>query len=409
MEKRHKIYLRLNLMSLFFIVASFISATLAWFAYSGLSTVSTEVGVKAWYIELEKNGEEVSNDIVISLPQIYPGMDTVNEKVNIKNLGDADAQVKYSIVSARILGDASDNYIVDSEENISEKIEDILSHDYPFHVNINLSKQYVLSKGEESSFEVSVSWPLDSDTNALDSLWGTKAYQFQTGEETSKAQNENYQIRPPIQIVISLTAEQYLENDDTSDIRFNLGDIVLFDVANSRRCSELSSTCITTYIIDTNNKIGDETVTLLPDPKNDYASGIYSDYSTELSNLTATWTATTRSLQASDIMKIISTDVMQSLLIRENISDTIMGDLKYGNRITTEITKAVNYNGYYKFMNDKFSYLPSVNCYWTNSEYNIDNGFAVKKIDENNSKLYGESKSSSCKVVPVIIASKSSL
>ena len=50
MEKRHKVYLKLNLMSIFFIVVSFISVTLAWFAYSGLASVATEVNVKAWYI-----------------------------------------------------------------------------------------------------------------------------------------------------------------------------------------------------------------------------------------------------------------------------------------------------------------------------------------------------------------------
>ena len=70
-----------------FIVLSFISVTLAWFAYSGLSNVSTVVDVKAWYITLEKNGEEISNDIVISLSEIYPGMETLDEVVKIKNLG----------------------------------------------------------------------------------------------------------------------------------------------------------------------------------------------------------------------------------------------------------------------------------------------------------------------------------
>ena len=54
MKNKKKLYLRLNLISLFFVVVSFISVTLAWFVYSGLSTVSTEVNVKAWYIELEK-------------------------------------------------------------------------------------------------------------------------------------------------------------------------------------------------------------------------------------------------------------------------------------------------------------------------------------------------------------------
>jgi hypothetical protein len=57
MKKKTKLYLRLNLISLFFVAVSFISVTLAWFVYSGLSTVKTEVNVKAWYIELEKEEE----------------------------------------------------------------------------------------------------------------------------------------------------------------------------------------------------------------------------------------------------------------------------------------------------------------------------------------------------------------
>ena len=60
MKKRHKLYLKLNLVSLVFIVVSLIFTTLAWFAYSGLSSLDTEIGVKAWYIELSKNGEAVS-------------------------------------------------------------------------------------------------------------------------------------------------------------------------------------------------------------------------------------------------------------------------------------------------------------------------------------------------------------
>jgi hypothetical protein len=113
LKPKHKLYLRLNLVSLIFIVVSFMSVTLAWFAYSGLSKVNTEIGVKAWNIEFDKDGTAVSNDIVISLSDIYPGMNTVNETVNVKNPGDSDAQVKYSIVSARILDNAADNYVVD--------------------------------------------------------------------------------------------------------------------------------------------------------------------------------------------------------------------------------------------------------------------------------------------------------
>ncbi|MDD2490541.1 MAG: hypothetical protein PHY26_04785, partial [Bacilli bacterium] len=265
MKHRYKTYWRLNLMSILFVVVSFISVTLAWFAYSGLSNVATEVDIKAWYIQLEKDGETISNDIVISLSEIYPGMDIIQETVNIKNLGDSNAQVNYKIISARLLGKEEDNYIVDEETN-SEYVEDVLAHEYPFHININLNKNYILAKGDESFFNVSISWPLDSDDDTLDSFWGTEAYKFQQEEETKKSLDENYQIKPAIQIVISLTAEQYLETDTTSDINYNLGNTILFDVIDNQKCTDISSTCLKTYVIDVNNKLGDKTVILLPDP-----------------------------------------------------------------------------------------------------------------------------------------------
>jgi len=409
LEKKHKLYLRLNLMSLVFIVISFISVTLAWFAYSGMSSVATEIGVKAWYIELDKDGQAVSNDIVISLSDIYPGMDIVDEVVNIKNLGDSDAQLNYSIVSARILGDEADNYLIDDTTTSSEYVEDVLSHNYPFHININLSKNYILAKGEESSFEVSVSWPLDSDIDSLDSLWGTEAYKFEQSELAKKNADANYQIKPSIQIVISVTAEQYLESDTTSDPNYDLGDVVLYDVVANEVCTEISTTCLTTYVMDVNNTLGDETVTLLPNVKNTYLNSTFNDYATTLSSITSSWTVGTRPLAVEDLLKIASKDVIGSTLIRDSISDLIIGKLNYNTRMSTEIAKAVSYNGYYNFSNEKFSYLSSANCYWTSSEYNTSNGFAVKKTDEINSKIYGEAKTASCNVIPVILAPKENL
>lgn len=401
--------MRLNLVSLFFVAVSFMSVTLAWFAYSGLAKVSTEIGVKAWYIELEKNGEAVTNDIVISLPEVYPGMDAVNEIVNIKNLGDSDAEVKYSIVSARILGNNEDDYVIDEIATSSEYVEDVISHNYPFHIDINLTKRYALAKIGESSFEVSVSWPLDSDTDALDSLWGKEAYNFEKSELALVAEDVTYQIRPAIQIVISVTAEQYLGDDTVSDPQFNLGDSIMLDVINNTSCTTVSPTCIQTYVIDENNTLGDTTVTLLPDLNNNFPSGTYSNYSTLFSTITNDWVVSIRPLLVEDLLKIVSTDVSDSFLIRENISNTIIGNLSYGTRMNTEIAKAVSYGGHYKFVNAKFSYFNANACYWTSSEYNGSSGFAVKKIDDNNSKIYGEAKTSSCNVVPVIMVSKSNL
>lgn len=417
MNERFKKYLKINIMSFVFIIISFISVTLAWFTYSGLSNVATEVGVKAWQIELSKNGEAVSNDIVISLSEVYPGMNIRKEEIDITNKGDSDAEVKYRIVSARILGEEADNYQIGENIPKSQEVEDIISHDYPFHVNINLSKNNISQKGGESTFKVSVSWPLDSESNSFDSEWGNKAYKFNQDEEL-KAQNDpNYQKRPAIQIVISLTAEQYIEGSDSSDSNYTLGNIVLFDPVNNSGCDKLGGTCIKTHVIDINNKIGTigtSTVTLLPDPKSNHLSGTFDEYNTIYNNAISTWTVQTRKLEVTDLLKIVSTDIIDSVLIRDKMSNHIIGDLTFNSRILNEMNRATKYNGHYEFINENFDYLISSDCYWTSDEYKFeenptDKGFVYKIIDETYSSIVGENKSSVCNIIPVIIANKSNL
>lgn len=405
MKKKHKAYLKINIVSLFFIAVSFISVTLAWFAYSGLASASTEIGVKAWYIELEKNGEAVSHNITISLSEIHPGMEPVNEIIKIKNKGDSNAQVKYSIVSARMLGDEKDNYIV-NEETTSPYVEDQLAHEYPFNININLSKQYILAKDDEAMFEVSASWPLDSGNNELDSLWGNNAYNFQQEEINKKNLDPNYQIRPSIQVIITVTAEQYIEEENASDIDYDLGDVILFNPVTNQRCSELSDTCIKGFIIDINSTLKDQTLNLLPDPKKIYATGSFNDYDTLLQSVTSNWTVTTRALEVNDILKIIATDITDSYLVRENISDVIIGNLNYSNRINIELNKTISARGYYRFITDRFYSFTNNSCYWFSSEYDIDSAFAVKEIDDTNSKIYNENKLTNCNVIPVVVINK---
>ena len=405
MKLRYKKYLKINMIPIIFIATSFIFTTFAWFAYSGLRKVSTEVDVKAWYIELSKSGEVVTNDIVITLDDVYPGMETVDEVVNIENKGDSNAKLSYKIVSARILDSSIDGEALENNEFLS----DSLSHDYPFHVNIDLSKNYIASNGDSSTFEVSVSWPLDSGNDNLDSLWGTNAYNFQQGEQRKLIENPNYEVRPAIQIVISIVAEQYIDTNTSSDMRYTLGDTILYDVMLNRRCESVSNTCLSTTVIDTNNTLGDVNVTLLPSLYGDYLNSTFGNYASTLDTYTSTWTAPSRGLTVNDLLHVVSKDVTNTLLNSDSISPQIVGNLSYGTRINTEIARGVNTNGYYTFMNEKFSYLDHNGCYWTNSVYNESNGFAFGRLNELKSEIYGKLKTDECKVIPVIIAPKSNL
>ena len=404
MKKKIKLYLRLNLVSIFFMVVSFISLTLAWFVYSGLTTVHTEVNVKAWYIEMKQNDKEVFNNITITMDDIYPGMEPKEEEVTIKNLGDSDAQVNYNIISARILD--KDNYTAEDSAT-SLYVEDQLAHKYPFHINIDLSKKYVSAQTDETVFKVSISWPLDSGKDELDSIWGNDAYQFKIAEQAKKTANKDYQILAAIKLDISLRAEQYMESDETnSDMDYRLGKEVLYDVSLNDFCESEGGTCIRTNVIDTNNTLADRTVTLLPKISENSTSVEYAAIDGSYVDQTTNWTTTSKILDIKDVLKIVSKDITSSVISIPNLSDIVIGNIKYDNRLDTVINDATSKNGYFKFLN-KFTYLYSNDCYWLKDydENGVERIFAVQPFDTEMMKITSE-KTSKCKVIPVIIANK---
>lgn len=417
MNRKNKALLKINVMSLFLIAISSISVTLAWFAYSGLSKISTEIDIKSWLIEFEKSDTSVSNNMVISLDNIYPGMDTMYESIKIKNKGDSNAKLSYSISSIRILDEE-----IDIKSFEQEYLKDKLSHEYPFNININLSDNFVLAKGEDSSIELSISWPLDSpnyiidgeeiDSNKVDSDWGNLAYQFELEEERKYKNDNSYQKKPAIKINISAKAEQIIGNDEESDTNYPLGKLVLYDVLNNVKCYSVGGSCIRTHVIDINNKVGDSTVSLLPDLFNSYSSGDYLQYDDLLSSTISGWNVTVREFEISDVLNIISKDIKNSLIVRDKYSNAIIGYLNSDDRIDNIINNTILYNGYYSFLNSQFPYLVTNKCFWFKKEYNSTMGFALTKIDEDVSKIYGKEKTlndddlNKCSVVPVIIASK---
>ena len=97
---------------------------------------------------------------------------------------------------------------------------------------------------------------------------------------------------------------------------------------------------------------------------------------------------------------------MNSFLVREDISNLIIGKLTYNDRIDKEIIRAINYGGYYSFINAKFPFLLTSNCIWTNTEYGSVKAFALNKINDSKSKLYGEEKTSTCNIVPLLLVNK---
>lgn len=382
LSRRGRVFLKINIVSILFAVVSLISVTLAWFAYSGLADVKTEVGVKAWYIEFEKNNEVVSNDIVISLEDIYPGMEPRKEKITIKNLGDTDAKLKYKIGMARIL-DLESDYYEASDDSPTSYIEDVLAHNYPFHINISLDKLYIDAK-EEATFEISITWPLDSGNDSLDSLWGRRAYLY----EAAQKQKDPNEKEPAIEALINVTAEQAIDDLDSVDINYLLGKKINYDITTGKPCVTLSNTCIETYVIDTYNKVDDLYVNLLPSI--DLGKATFEEYQ----EISPEWNSSYRLLSSKDILKIISLDIENSYIKIDGISDSIIGKVLTDTRADNILNKVISKNGYFSF--ESFPYINSDTCIWTSDSYN-NLGFAL-----DSTRLYGENKNTECRMIPVL-------
>ena len=390
LSRKKKVYLKINIVSILFAVVSLISVTLAWFAYSGLAAARTEVDVKAWYIEFEKDNQTVSNNIVISLDDIYPGMDPKKEEIKIKNLGDTESKIKYKINKARILDSNADYYEL-SNNTTSEYIEDVLSHNYPFHIDISLDKPYVDAK-EEARFKVNVTWPLDSGNDALDSLWGRKAYQY----DQTQAELQEEEKEPSIEVTINVTAEQAIADLDSVDENYLLGKTIYYNPVNDTKCTSAAGNCIETHVIDTFNKVEDTTVTLLP--STDLGNGTFQQYQ----NISPSWTTNYRLLTSTDILKVLSLDIENSKIKINNISDRVIGKVQDNTRANSIISNVVTNNGRFEY--SSFTYLQSVNCVWTNTSYNETLGFALDRT-----KLYGENKNTECRMIPVLTVQKNKL
>ena len=405
MKRRYKTYIKANLMSLFFIIVSFISGTLAWFAYSGLSDVATEIDIRAWNIEIDKKSS--TKDITISLSEISPGMETMSEVINIKNSGDSDAIVKFNLVSARILGEPEDNYVV-GEDLTTEELQDILANNYPFQINATLSKEYVLKKGGEASLNVSVSWPFDSGNDDLDSIWGTNAYQFLNSEIKKSTSNPEYLVKSPIEIVLKLTAEQMTDTQtNVPDSRFDLGKEILYDISTNKVCTNTNdSNCIKTYVIDKKNLRSDEIVNLIPALSTNFGETTFDSYE---ATLNALGNSTFKPLEASKLISIISKDVKNSVVVRDNLSDKIIGYVDYIGRMELQLAQIIQTEGYYQFKNSNFNYLNPSQCIWTNTEYDDNNGFVLNSDDADKSKIAPALKTGSCKIIPRIEALKKDL
>ena len=161
----------------FFILVFFTLAAnvFAWFIYSQIVSSEISASVKSWNISMAGEHDGV---IEFTLEDLYPGMTTHSETVELSNNGDMDATVTFTIHSITIMGET--HSIEDAEYlDDPEALQDMIDATYPFTLTYTASTGVIQAETGVMTLSFQVSWPYDSGQDDLDTYWGEKAYEYQ--------------------------------------------------------------------------------------------------------------------------------------------------------------------------------------------------------------------------------------
>lgn len=194
MKKIVKIIKTIKIRNIIFLILLLIFNTYAWFIYATRVSTGISAHVSSWNVEFSTGEDETTTNIVIELDRIYPGMENVKKEVSVKNKGEISAKLDYDIIALKVM---EEEYKI-GEDMTSEELENKMKSEYPFKVNIVKDDTELLQGVGPGRFSVTIEWPFESGDDELDTLWGSKAYEYYSLNPGAKS----------VEIEITLIAEQ---------------------------------------------------------------------------------------------------------------------------------------------------------------------------------------------------------
>ncbi len=188
-KKNKKKLLILRLVFVFFLV---VSNTFAWFIYITRVDNSVNVHVKSWDVTFQSGEHEISNNVVVDIENLYPGMEDFNYEIKAFNRSEVSATLSYTILEARIF---EDEYVTVEGREIngddpvatdltSAQLESKLRTEYPFTIRITLSNETIDSENGNELFTLGAVWPYESGDDELDTEWGIRAATYKKQHPT---------------------------------------------------------------------------------------------------------------------------------------------------------------------------------------------------------------------------------
>ena len=197
MEKVVRILKKIKIKNIIILILLIIFNTYAWFIYATKVSSDLSVHISSWNVEFSTGENETVTNIVIAVERVYPGMETYEKTITVKNKGEIKAELGYDIRALKVM---DESYIV-GENITAEELENKIKTDYPFKINIIKDDTELVQGTGPGQFTVTVEWAFESGDDELDTLWGNKAYEYYSLNPGAKS----------VEIEITLIAEQIAE------------------------------------------------------------------------------------------------------------------------------------------------------------------------------------------------------
>ena len=194
METLVKVLKKIKIKNIIILILLIVFNTYAWFIYATRVSSEISVHISSWNVEFSVGEDETITNLIITVERIFPGMETTEKNVAVRNKGEIKAELDYKIMSLKVL---DESYTVG--ENITqEELVNKITNEYPFKIIVSKDDTLLREGTGEGAFCVTVEWPFESGNDELDTLWGNKAYEYYSTNAEAKS----------IEIAIDLIAQQ---------------------------------------------------------------------------------------------------------------------------------------------------------------------------------------------------------
>ena len=197
MDKLVKILKKIKIRNIIILILLLSFNAYAWFVYATKVSSSLSVHVSSWNVEFSLGEEETVTNIIIEVERVYPGMETYEKVVSVRNKGEIKAELDYEIIALKVM---DESYRI-GEGITMEELENKIKTEYPFKINITKDDSLLRQGTGEGVFKVTADWPFESGDDELDTLWGNKAYEYYSLNPGEKC----------IELEIKLSAKQIAE------------------------------------------------------------------------------------------------------------------------------------------------------------------------------------------------------